>query len=80
MANSSNLKDTMTNVAAALAGIGTLLAGLNVVALHLPVWVTAIGGALVGVAAVINGVYSGKNPDGSTKTTDQVIAQNPPKP
>jgi hypothetical protein len=80
MANSSNLKDTMTNVAAALAGIGTLLAGLNVVALHLPVWVTAIGGALVGVAAVINGVYGGKNPDGSTKTTDQVIAQNPPKP
>ena len=68
----NNIKDTMTTVAAWLAGLGTFLAGLNILALHLPIWVTAIGGAMVGLAAVINGIYGGKNPDGSTKTARQV--------
>lgn len=74
--DTSNIKDTMTKIAAWLAGFGTILAGLNVIALHLPVWVTAIGGAMVGIAAVINGIYGGKNPDGTTKTPTQVVTQN----
>ena len=66
----------MTIIAAWMAGIGTFVAGLNVAVLHLPVWFTAIGGIMIGIATVINGIYNGKNPDGSAKTPTQVIRQN----
>lgn len=72
----SNIKDTMTMIAAWLIGIGTLLAGLNITLLHLPVWVSVIGGVMVGLGGVINGIYGGKNADGSTKTPTQVITAN----
>jgi hypothetical protein len=74
-----DIKNFMTTFAAWCAGLGVFLGGLNVTVFHLPVWVTALGGAMVGFAAVINGVYGGRNNDGSTKTQAQINAQiNPP--
>jgi hypothetical protein len=72
----SNIKDTMTTLAAWLSGLGIFLGGLNITVLHLPIWVTAVGGALIGFAAMINGIYGGKNPNGSTKTPTQVNELN----
>jgi len=75
-----DIKNTMTNLAMWLASFGTFLAGLNITLLHLPTWVTAVGAAMVGLAAAINGYYGGKNNDGTKKTQDQLNAQvNPPK-
>lgn len=74
--NTSNLKDVMSNIAAWLIAFGTFLAGLNLIALHLPVWVTAVGLAMVGLGGVITSVFTAKNPNGTTKTPTQVVEQN----
>jgi hypothetical protein len=71
-----NLKDKATTFAAGLSLFGTFLAGLNYLWIHLPSWVTAIGGTMVGLGVVINGIFGGKNPDGSTKTPSQVAQLN----
>ena len=74
-----DIKNFMTNIACFCIAFGTFLAGLNVVLLHLPIWVTALGGAMVGLGGAITSFLSGKNNDGSTKTQDQINAQINPK-
>jgi hypothetical protein len=72
----SNITGKMHRVALWLSSLGTFIAGLNYLWVHLPTWVTAVGGTMVGFAVCINSIYGGKNPDGSAKTPTQVRHQN----
>ena len=68
-------KNTLSNIAAYAIALGTFLAGLNVTVLHLPVWVTALGGAIVGLGGFLNALCTGRNSDLSKKTTGQLENQ-----
>ena len=72
----SNIKDTISTICGILIILGGALATINAAALHLPVWVTALGGAMATIGTAVIGILTGKNPDGTTKTTDQVVQQN----
>jgi hypothetical protein len=72
----SNIKDTLSTICGILILLGGALATINAAALHLPVWVTAAGGAMVAIGTAIIGILTGKNPDGSTKTPIQVNELN----
>lgn len=71
-----NWKDILSNLAAWLIALGMFLAGINIAALHLPEWVTLIGGLMVGLGGVITSVVTGKNPNLTAKTQTQVNELN----
>jgi hypothetical protein len=72
----SNIKDWLSTICGIMILLGGALATLNATALHLPVWVTASGGAMVAIGTAIVSILTGKNPDGSTKTPIQVNELN----
>lgn len=65
----TNFKDKVTNYCALLIAIGTALAGLNVTVLHLPTWITVVGGIMIGLGTTITSVLTGKSADGTKKET-----------
>jgi hypothetical protein len=75
-----NLKDKMTSLAGALgaiAFIGAAIVGSLVSSgVAIPVFITAGLGACGAASAGILGYFSGKNPDGSTKSDEQVTNQS----
>ena len=74
-----NLKDTLSTICAIAIAIGSVLSGVNVAVLHWPGWVTGLGAVMFALGTAVIGVLTGKNPDGSTKTQEQINAQiNPP--
>ena len=77
----NNLKDilsTICGVIIAICGAGSgLIWQLGVT---LPKWVSILAIALAGVAVIVLGLLQGKNPDGSTKTPEQINNQLNPKP
>ena len=73
----SNLKDlisTICGIIIAVCGAGTgIIWQLGVT---LPKWVTPVAIALAGIATLVLGIITGKNPNLTTKTDAQVTAQN----
>ena len=77
----NNLKDilsTICGVIIAICGAGSGLIWL--LGVTLPTWVSILAIALAGVAVIVLGLLQGKNPDGSTKTPEQINNQLNPKP
>jgi len=74
-----NLKDSLTTAAGVLIAIGGLLLSLSTAGIVLPTWCKTLSVALPIIGGAIIGYFSGKNPNGSVKTPEQIAAQNPPK-
>lgn len=73
----SNIKDLLTTICGWVTVIGgAVLAGVASGQIILPATVTTIIGSLVGIAVAVTQFLTGKNPDGSTKSTSQVTQQN----
>lgn len=75
--NITNLKDKATNIAGILIAISGAIYGLVKAGIDIPqdIQTASVAAGIIG-AAIIS-YFTGKNPDGSTKTADQVAAQNP---
>ena len=72
----SNLKDILSTILGVLLAIFTAIGGLNIAVLHLPTWITTVAVIGVAICGAIIGVITGKNPNLSSKTPEQVDAQN----
>ena len=75
--NLSNIKDWLSTICGliiALCGPGTGILWLNWPTM--PHWLTITLLVLAGVAVYVKALLVGKNPDGSTKTSDQINALN----
>jgi hypothetical protein len=73
---SSNLKDTLSTVAAILGTISGLILALPTQGVILPSWVTTIGAVGATLSITIIGLLTGKLPNGGTKPVEVVVAQN----
>jgi hypothetical protein len=75
--NISNLKDTVTTICAWITVVGGAILGAQVAGqTTLPVSITGILTAVVGVALAVTQFLTGKNPNGTTKSDSQVVQQN----
>ena len=77
---SSNIKDVLSTIAGVLGAIafvgGTIIASLVQSGVVIPVFLTIIVGAAGAVSVALIGLLNGKNPDGTTKTSTQVVQAN----
>jgi len=72
----NNLKDKLSNICAWITGIGGVILGAQIAGqITLPTWLTSILGTLVGIAVISTQILTGKNPDGTTKTPEQIAEQ-----
>jgi hypothetical protein len=72
-----NLKDKVTNICAWITGVGGVIIGAHLSGqIMLPTWAVSILGTLIGIAVVATQILTGKAPDGTTKTPEQIIQQN----
>jgi hypothetical protein len=71
-----NLKDTFSTIASVMIAMAGVVLALSQAGLTLPKWLNVLGIVLGVVGGSIIGILTGKNPDGTTKTADQVITQN----
>ena len=82
--NLANIKDTLTgyaaiafSVCAAILGLPlAITAAVPTATFTLPPIVNIICGTVMAISIVITQVFTGKNPDGSTKTATQVAQAN----
>ena len=73
---SSNLKDTLSTVCGVVFAIGTAILGVAASGVVLPGWLTAGATAVIAIAGGVLGFLTGKNPNLSTKSAEQVTEQN----
>jgi amino acid transporter len=72
-----NIKDTLTTVCAWVTVIGGAVLGAQIAGqISLPVSILGTLGTLVAIAAGVTQFLTGKNPNGSTKSVEQVSQQN----
>lgn len=72
-----NLKDKVSTICGVIFAVCTsIVATAASGVIVLPTWLTATAGTLIAVSGGIIGILTGKNPNGSTKTTEQVVTQN----
>ena len=71
-----NIKDIATNIAGGLGFAGGAILALAGVGVVFAAPVVAAAGGAVALSTFIIGWFSGKNPDGSSKTPTQVTTQN----
>jgi len=74
-----NLKDTITTIAGIMIAVGGVLLALTQAGITLPAWCNTLGVALPIIGSAIVAYFSGKAPNGATKTPEQIEAQNPIK-
>ena len=75
--NMSNIKDTLSTICAWVTVVGgAVLAAVVSGALVLSPTITGILTTIVGVAIAISQFLTGKLPNGTTKTPDQINAAN----
>jgi hypothetical protein len=77
MDNSSNFKDTVTNYCGLVFAICTALVSLSGT-ISLPTAVTTICGILIAVSGGVIGYYTGKAPNGNTKSGAVIENENKP--
>lgn len=77
--NLSNIKDTLTTIAGILGALAVAGTGLLVTLAQYNIPVPNIYIILISVVGVLStailGYFNGKNPDGSSKTPDQISKQ-----
>ena len=74
-ASTSNIKDKLTTIVGIVFAIaGSIAAAATQVSL--PSWLTAAAGTALAISGGVMAFLTGKNPDGTTKTTDQIVAAN----
>lgn len=78
--NTSNLKDTLSTIVGIVGGVAASILTAEKSGLVLPAWVAPVCNGVVAVSTIIFGVLMGKNPDGTTKTTEQTAKLNNPNP
>lgn len=71
-----NLKDTLTTIAGIMVAFGGTVYTLGKAGIALPEWLNTAGVIAATVGATVGLYLTGKNPDGSTKSADQVTKQN----
>ena len=76
MASTSNLKDTLTTICGIVLAISGGLVTAHISGLVLPAWLVTASGVLATVSGAIIGWLTGKAPNATTKTPDQVVAGN----
>jgi hypothetical protein len=77
MNNFSNIKDTVTTICAWVTVVGgAILAAQIAGQITLPASIAGVLGTAVTVALAVTQFLTGKNPNGTTKTDAQVVAQN----
>ena len=74
----SNLKDTLTTICSIAIIVGGAILSMSVAGVTLPAWLTAGASAVVAIATALTAALTGKNADGSTKTTAQLQKQADP--
>ena len=75
-----NLKDTLTSIAGTVGFVGGLILSIAAAGVVLPAIVVTSAGVAVTASVAVIGYLTGKNPDGTTKTANQIQNQlNPPK-
>lgn len=70
-----NLKDTVTTICGILIAVSGTVYTLTQAGIVLPTQVTTIATAVGIIAMAVLGYFTGKNPDGTKKTSDQIDAQ-----
>lgn len=73
-----NLKDKITTICGILILLTGTILTVEKSGIVLPLWLTNASTAIGIIAASVLAYYTGKNPDGSTKTELQINAQQKP--
>ena len=76
MINTSNIKNTLTNIAGILGAISGVIIAMSTQGVPLPAWLLTAGGVCAALSIGILGYFSRKNPDGSVKTQTHVVELN----
>jgi len=76
MKPTSNIKDTLTSIAGACLLLSGAVLGASQYGIVLPSVVLGIAGSVATISGGVIAYLTGKNPDGSTKSPDQVANQN----
>ena len=67
-----NLKSTLSTICGIIVVISGAILSLPQYGVEIPVTITAIAGTLSAISVGVIGYLTGKNPDGTPKTNDQV--------
>jgi hypothetical protein len=73
--NLSNIKNTLTTIAGILGTISGVIITCQTQGVALPPWLTTVAAVCGAISIGIIGYFSGKNPDGSSKTQNQIDDQ-----
>ncbi len=76
MNTTSNLKDRLTTIAGIILALTGTVLTLEKAGVVLPSYVTTTATALGIIAGSVVAYLTGKSPDGTTKTPEQVVNQN----
>jgi VIT1/CCC1 family predicted Fe2+/Mn2+ transporter len=71
-----NIKDTLTTVAAVMAALAGAIFGIGAQGVILPAWLNTAAIVLGGLSVAIIGFLSGKLPNGTSKTPEQIEKAN----
>ena len=71
----SNLKDALGTIAGIMLAVGGVILALPAQGVVLPEWATIAGTVLLALGGAIMGILTGKNADGTKKSTQQIAKQ-----
>jgi len=77
--NSSNLKDTLSTIAGVLFAVCTGIVTASASGVTLPSGLVAAAGTLAAISGAVIGFLTGKAPNATSKTPEQVADGNAPK-
>lgn len=72
----NNLKDNLTTICGIIAAICSVLITTHIGGLNLPTWLITTCSVLSAISLAIIGFLTGKNPNGTTKTSVQISNDN----
>lgn len=72
----SNLKDTLSGVAAVLASISGVILAVQTQGIVVPAWLNTVAVVFGAISLGVTSFLTGKNPNGTTKTESQVEKLN----
>ncbi len=70
-----DIKSTLSTICGVLGVIGGAILALPQYGIEVPAIVKAVAGTFVAMSVGVIGYLTGKNPDGTAKTTDQIAKQ-----
>lgn len=68
----NNLKDKLSSIATILASVAGVIIAIQTQGIVLPTWLNTVAAVFGATSLGITSFLTGKNPDGSTKTSEQV--------